>query len=126
MSSVEPGRRQVYDADLQSYFDTIPHEKLMLCRAEADRGFKSVLKLIRMWLQGGHRRTGQRPRRPAQATSRSKQGTPTGRSDLPACWLTCICIGLIICSTTRLSSSRSDPTDRITGPTSGWYGTRLD
>ena len=30
-SAQESGRREVYDADLQSYFDTIPHEKLLAC-----------------------------------------------------------------------------------------------
>lgn len=44
------GYEAVYDADLQSYFDTIPHEKLMaaLERRIADR---SVLAMVRMWLK---------------------------------------------------------------------------
>jgi len=68
------GQREVYDADLKAYFDTISHDNLMKClqRRIADR---SVLSLIRRWLQAviveedDH---GQRK------VTRPKQGTPQG------------------------------------------------
>jgi RNA-directed DNA polymerase len=71
---LKAGYQAVYDADLKGYFDSIPHRQLMACLAMriADR---SVLTLIRMWLeapvveqQGG----GNPPK-----VSRSK-GTPQG------------------------------------------------
>lgn len=49
-SHLEGGYQAVYDADLKSYFESIPHERLMACvrMRVADR---SVVKLIGMWLK---------------------------------------------------------------------------
>jgi RNA-directed DNA polymerase len=72
---LEAGYQAVYDADLKGYFDSIPHRQLMACvgMRVADR---SVLKLIRMWLETAvveQQTDGQPPK-----VSRSKTGTPQG------------------------------------------------
>ncbi len=72
---VKAGYQAVYDADLKSYFDSIPHDKLLACvrMRVVDR---SVLKLIRMWLEspvvepGGKGEPGR--------WSRPRKGTPQG------------------------------------------------
>jgi RNA-directed DNA polymerase len=72
--NVREGYTAVYDADLQAYFDTIPHDKLLQCveRRVADR---AVLRLLRQWLVAPveDRDENGRPRR-----SRPTQGTPQG------------------------------------------------
>jgi len=47
---LKSGRCAVYDADLSSYFDTIPHDKLLKC-LEMRISDGKVLKLIRSWLR---------------------------------------------------------------------------
>jgi RNA-directed DNA polymerase len=73
---VRSGRCEVYDADLQSYFDTIPHDKLMRC-VEMRISDRSVLGLIRLWLHApideeDPDAPGRRRRR------RNEAGTPQG------------------------------------------------
>jgi RNA-directed DNA polymerase len=68
------GRTEVYDADLEGYFDTIPHEKLMRCLGMriADR---SVLSLIRLWLDAPVEDTDENGRRTRR---RNESGVPQG------------------------------------------------
>ncbi len=72
---LKAGYQAVYDADLKGYFDSIPHGKLLACLRMriADR---TVLKLIRMWLETP---VVERPEQGGPPkVSRSKQGTPQG------------------------------------------------
>ena len=72
--NLRQGYTAIYDADLQGYFDTIPHDKLMKCveRRVTDR---SVLRLIRQWLKVPveERDEDGRPK-----VSRPTSGTPQG------------------------------------------------
>jgi RNA-directed DNA polymerase len=47
---LDAGHRYVVDADLKSYFDTIPHERLMQC-VERHVADGNVLKLVRTYLE---------------------------------------------------------------------------
>ena len=73
---LQAGYQAVYDADLKGYFDSIPHDKLQACLRMriADR---SVLKMIRMWLQAPVVEAADTPGG-APKISRSQQGTPQG------------------------------------------------
>jgi RNA-directed DNA polymerase len=73
---LQAGYQAVYDADLKGYFDSIPHSQLLACvrMRVVDR---SVLALIRMWLEalvveGSEGQGG------SKQWSRPKKGTPQG------------------------------------------------
>lgn len=73
---VQAGYQAVYDADLKGYFDSIPHSQLLAC-VRVRIVDRSVLKLIRMWLEAPvvERREGQGG---GSQWSRPKKGTPQG------------------------------------------------
>lgn len=73
---IKAGYQAVYDADLKGYFDSIPHDRLEACLRMriADR---SVLTLIRMWLQTPVVEPPDSPGGKAKV-SRSEKGTPQG------------------------------------------------
>ncbi len=72
--NIKSGRKEVYDADLKGYFDSIPRDKLM-AGLETRIADRAALKLIRMWLETpvieedeNGQKTGHRP----------KKGVPQG------------------------------------------------
>lgn len=75
--NLQQGRCEIYDADLQSYFDTIPHDKLMKC-VERRISDGSVLKLIRRWLKAVIVESSKDGPKGPPKVARSKQGTPQG------------------------------------------------
>ncbi len=72
---LKAGYQAVYDADLKGYFDSIPHDKLLACvrMRVVDR---SVLKLIRMWLETPVVEPGEEGK-PGR-WNRPQKGTPQG------------------------------------------------
>lgn len=75
-TQLEKGYREIYDADLKGYFDTIPYHKLMLCveKRIADR---SILTLLRNWLKAPIVENPEDKSGKPKIT-RPKKGTPQG------------------------------------------------
>lgn len=66
---IRGGAKYVVDVDLKSYFDTIPHDKLLVLVQERI-GDKWILRLIRWWLKAGVLDAGQ--------VQKPTAGTPQG------------------------------------------------
>ena len=80
-AALKAGKTEVYDADLEGYFDSIPHNKLMKCvRMRVVDG--AVLGLIKQWLEAPVveeiREEGKRERDPRYKVTRNSKGTPQG------------------------------------------------
>jgi RNA-directed DNA polymerase len=72
--NLRAGKCEIYDADLQGYFDSIPHDKLMACvQMRVVDG--SVLKLIRQWLRAP---VVEEDQQGGKKIGRNKRGTPQG------------------------------------------------
>jgi group II intron reverse transcriptase/maturase len=69
---LKSGKTEVYDADLSKYFDTIPHDKLMIVLKERIKD-QRMLKLINKWLKAPVYDDGQ-----YTGGKNNKVGTPQG------------------------------------------------
>ena len=75
---VSRGHRQVIDADLSGYFDTIPHAELMKCVARRISDGR-MLRLIKMWLTAPVEETDKRGRKRRTTPNKDQgRGVPQG------------------------------------------------
>ena len=75
---INTGHGQIVDADLSSYFDSVPHAELM--RSVARRVVDgAMLHLIKMWLEAPVEETDERGNKHRSTRNRDKgRGTPQG------------------------------------------------
>jgi retron-type reverse transcriptase len=80
---INTGHREVVDADLSGYFDSIPHAELMtsVARRVVDR---RLLHLIKMWLEAPVEETDERGRKSRSTANRDQgRGIPQGSPITP-------------------------------------------
>jgi len=70
--NLKNGNKEVYDADLSAYFDTIPHKELMFLVAQRVSD-KNILHLLKMWLKAPVMINGS-----PKGGKKNKIGTPQG------------------------------------------------
>ena len=101
---INTGHGQIVDADLSSYFDSVPHAELM--RSVARRVVDgAMLHLIKMWLEAPVEETDERGNKRRSTRNRDEgRGTPQG-SPISPCSAICTCDGS--CWGGRNSGTRS-------------------
>ena len=70
--ALQAGETEVFDGDLSSYFDTIPHDKLLIA-LEQRISDRHVLNLIKLWLKAPVSENGR-----MTGGKKNKMGTPQG------------------------------------------------
>jgi len=80
---INTGHREIVDADLTGYFDSLPHAELL--KSAARRVVDgAMLHLIKMWLTAPVEETDERRRRHRNTRNRDEVEGPSGISDQPA------------------------------------------
>lgn len=136
--NLSKGRCTVYDADMEGYFDSIPHDKLMACvRMRVVDG--SVLRLIEQWLNAAVEEKDGNGR---ITRKRNRQGTPQGgvispllaniylhwfdkafhAKDGPACWAKAVLVRYADDFVVMARYAGDDLQRFIGGKIEGWLG----
>ncbi len=75
-ANLQEGYCEIYDLDLEKYFDTIPHDNLMKC-VEVRIADRAMLKLIRQWLKSPVKEE-PKDKNDKPKWTRPRKGTPQG------------------------------------------------
>lgn len=76
-TALRAGHREVIDADLSKYFDTIPHAELMKCLAQRISDAR-ILRLLKAWLKAPVEERDEQGARRMSGGKKATRGTPQG------------------------------------------------